>query len=47
MILFFIFIYAGLEILVRYQEEPNLKEIHGDIFEDYCKKVNRFIPKIF
>ena len=46
-ILFFIFIYAGLEILVRYQEEPNLKEIHGDIFEDYCRKVNRFIPKIF
>ena len=46
-ILFLIFIYVGLEILVRYQEEPNLKEIHGDIFEDYCKKVNRFIPKIF
>lgn len=46
-ILFLIFIYAGLEILVRYQEEPHLKEVHGGIYEDYCNKINRFIPKIF
>ena len=45
-ILFLIFIFTGLEILVRYHEEPHLKKMHGKAYENYCNEVSRFIPRI-
>ena len=44
-ILFLIFIFTGLEILVRYHEEPHLRKIHGKAYENYCNEVSRFIPR--
>ena len=46
MLLCFIFIFIGLEILVRYHEEPHLREMHGKAYENYCDEVSRFIPRI-
>ena len=45
-ILFLIFIFIGLEILVRYHEEPHLRKIHGKAYENYCNEVSRFILRI-
>lgn len=45
-ILFLIFIFTGLEILVRYHEEPHLRKMHGKAYENYCNEVSRFIPRI-
>ena len=45
-ILFLIFIFTGLEILVRYHEEPHLRKMHGKAYENYCNEVTRFIPRI-
>ncbi|MEC9205585.1 MAG: isoprenylcysteine carboxylmethyltransferase family protein [Pseudomonadota bacterium] len=36
-------IYIGIEILIRYEEEPHLRKIHGRIYEEYCNKVRRFM----
>lgn len=38
-----ILIYTAVEILVRYEEEPHLKKLHGKAYEEYCSKVNRFM----
>jgi len=32
---------------VRYTEERYLRLLHGIIYENYAKKVNRYFPKIF
>ena len=45
-ILFLIFIFTGLEILVRCHEEPHLRKMHGKAYENYCNEVTRFIPRI-
>ena len=45
-ILFLIFIFTGLEILVRYHEEPHLRKMHGKAYENYCNEVSRFILRI-
>ena len=36
-------IYLGIEVLVRYEEEPHLKKLHGKIYEEYCRKARRFM----
>ena len=45
-ILFLIFIFTGLEILVRCHEEPHLRKMHGKAYENYCNEVSRFILRI-
>jgi protein-S-isoprenylcysteine O-methyltransferase Ste14 len=42
-LLFVILIYIAIEVLVRYEEEPHLKELHGVTYEEYCRKVRRFM----
>jgi protein-S-isoprenylcysteine O-methyltransferase Ste14 len=35
---------AGVELQVRFVEEPYLARTHGDAYRDYCRRVGRFIP---
>ena len=46
MLICFLFAYSSIELLVRFDEEPHLKKVHGEEYESYCKRVNRFFPKV-
>lgn len=35
---------AGLELQVRFVEEPYLVRIHGEAYRDYASRVGRFVP---
>ena len=37
---------AGVELQVRFVEEPYLARTHGDTYRDYCRRVGRFIPGV-
>ena len=47
MLICFLFAYSSIELLVRFDEEPHLRKVHGEEYESYCKRVNRFLPKVF
>ena len=47
MLICFLFAYLSIELLVRFDEEPHLRKVHGEEYESYCKRVNRFLPKVF
>jgi protein-S-isoprenylcysteine O-methyltransferase Ste14 len=36
----------GLEIQVRYVEEPYLTRAHGERYRDYASRVGRFLPGV-
>ncbi len=36
----------GVELQVRFVEEPYLEGVHGDAYRDYCSRVGRFLPWI-
>lgn len=42
----FISLVIGLELLVRWVEEPFLLEAHGDAFRAYAARVGRFVPGV-
>ena len=46
MLICFLFAYSSIELLVRFDEEPHLRKVHGEEYENYCKRVNRFFPKV-
>ena len=46
MLICFLFAYLSIELLVRFDEEPHLRKVHGEEYESYCKRVNRFFPKV-
>ena len=46
MLICFLFAYSSIELLVRFDEEPHLKKVHGEEYESYCKRVNRFFPRV-
>ena len=46
MLICFLFAYLSIELFVRFDEEPHLREVHGEDYESYCKRVNRFFPKV-
>jgi protein-S-isoprenylcysteine O-methyltransferase Ste14 len=35
---------AGVELQVRYVEEPFLLRVHGDAYRSYARRVGRFVP---
>jgi protein-S-isoprenylcysteine O-methyltransferase Ste14 len=37
---------AGLELQVRFVEEPNLVRAHGEEYRDYASRVGRFVPGV-
>lgn len=37
---------VAVELQVRVVEEPYLRRIQGDVYEDYCARVGRFLPAI-
>ena len=37
---------TGLEIQVRFVEEPHLLRIHGDAYRAYASRVGRFVPGV-
>ena len=37
---------AGLELQVRFVEEPHLVRTHGDEYRTYASRVGRFVPRI-
>ena len=43
----YFFAYLSIELLVRFDEEPHLKKVHGEEYKSFCKRVNRFFPKVF
>ncbi len=34
----------AVELQVRFAEEPYLRRIHGDSYDEYCRSVGRFLP---
>ena len=46
MLICFLFAYSSIELLVRFDEEPHLRKVHGEEYESYCKRVNRFFPRV-
>ena len=36
----------GLEIHVRYVEEPHLLAVHGDRYRSYASSAGRFVPRL-
>jgi protein-S-isoprenylcysteine O-methyltransferase Ste14 len=46
MILYFLFFVLAYQILITLIEEPILRNTFGKDYEDYCKKVPRWIPRI-
>ena len=36
----------GLEIHVRYVEEPHLLAVHGDPYHRYANSAGRFVPRV-
>ena len=41
-----IVVVAGLELQVRFVEEPNLVRAHGEEYRDYASRVGRFVPGV-
>lgn len=39
-------IVIAIEMQVRFVEEPYLRRVHGDKYENYCRNVGRFVPFI-
>lgn len=37
---------TGIELQVRFVEEPYLRDQHGDAYDDYCAQTGRFVPGI-
>lgn len=37
---------VGLEVQVRFVEEPYLARVHGDRYETYMRRAGRFLPRI-
>jgi protein-S-isoprenylcysteine O-methyltransferase Ste14 len=37
---------VGIAFFVRLYEEPTLRKIFGADYEDYCKNVPRWIPRL-
>ncbi|WP_206050811.1 methyltransferase family protein [Nocardioides speluncae] len=37
---------AAVEVQVRLVEEPYLRQVHGDEFAAYCRRVGRLLPKV-
>jgi protein-S-isoprenylcysteine O-methyltransferase Ste14 len=35
---------AAIQIEVRLVEEPYLRRMHGDAYDEYCRQVGRFVP---
>lgn len=42
----FLFMVAGLELMVRGVEEPHLLKDHGDAYREYASRVGRFLPGV-
>ena len=38
--------YVGFEIQVRQVEEPYLRSVHGESYEEYCRRVGRYFPRL-
>lgn len=38
--------YVGFEIQVRKVEEPYLRSVHGERYEEYCRDVGRYFPRV-
>ena len=38
--------YVGFEIQVRKVEEPYLRSVHGERYEEYCRNVGRYFPRL-
>lgn len=44
MVLFLLIGYLAIEVHVRKVEEPHLLQLHGEEFERYRRRVNRYVP---
>ena len=46
LILYAMVVFAAFHTFVTMYEEPHLKKTFGQTYEDYCKRVPRWIPKL-
>lgn len=46
MILYFLLFVLAYQVLITFIEEPILRNTFGSDYEEYCKKVPRWIPRI-
>lgn len=44
--IYWFFIFIGFSLFIRANEEPYLRKTYGQVYEDYCQAVPRWIPKI-
>ena len=45
MLTFAVFVYIAIEYHVRKIEEPYLRKLHGQVYDDYANSTGRYIPK--
>jgi protein-S-isoprenylcysteine O-methyltransferase Ste14 len=44
--LYLLFVLLCANLFVLFYEEPHLRKIFGEQYEDYCRNVRRWIPRL-
>jgi len=45
-VVYWFFLFIGFTLFIRANEEPHLRKAFGASYDDYCRSVPRWIPKI-
>ena len=46
-LLFLVLQYIAIEVNVRHLEEPHLRRLHGEAYEQYFRRAGRYLPRLF
>lgn len=44
MLICYVLAYFGIDLQVRKIEEPHLKRVFGSAYEEYTRRINRYVP---
>jgi len=45
-LIYFVCVWMAMFVFVMFYEEPHLRRVFGEQYEDYCGRVNRWLPKL-
>lgn len=46
-VVYWFFLFIGFTLFIRANEEPYLRKTFGAAYEEYCRKVPRWLPRIY